>query len=130
MGAENLCKAYLAALNEGDLGKVLSLFTPDGVVVSPLYGTVAVEPFYRGLFADTSRSLTRLQHVFEAREGNAVALHFHYTWTLKSGKVVEFECVDVFELAPARDRFAKLTIIYDTAPLRVDFEASHAARQS
>jgi ketosteroid isomerase-like protein len=126
---EALCKAYLAALNEGDLGKVLSLFDPAAVIVSPLYGKVAVEPFYRELFADTKRSLTRLLHVFDAAgEVPSVALHFHYTWTLKSGKVVEFECVDVFELTPARDKFTKLTIIYDTAPLRPDFNESHAAR--
>ncbi|MFD2271355.1 nuclear transport factor 2 family protein [Undibacterium arcticum] len=122
MNTEQLCNHYLAALNEGNLDKVLSLFDPNGVVMSPLYGAMAVGPFYRDLFADTSRSATKLLNVFEnANSASSVALHFHYMWTLRSGKVVEFECVDVFELTPARDKFAKLTIIYDTAPLRADF---------
>lgn len=129
MHTEQLCKAYLAALNGGDLDKVLSLFAPGAMVVSPLYGTMPVASFYRDLFADTGQSVTRLLNIFDKSEaGTSVALHFHYTWTLASGKVVAFECVDVFELTPTRDRFTKLTIIYDTAPLRADFNASHAAR--
>jgi ketosteroid isomerase-like protein len=129
MKPEQLCKTYLDALNEGDLDKVLSLFAPDATVVSPLYGTMPVAPFYRALFADTRRSVTRLLNIFDkSGDGAAVALHFHYTWTLASGKVVAFDCVDVFALAPTRDRFAKLTIIYDTAPLRADFNESHGTR--
>ena len=52
-----------------------------------------------------------------------MALHFRYRWTLAGGRNVSFNCVDVFELSADRQRFAKLTIIYDTAPLRSDFNA-------
>lgn len=86
------------------------------------------QKFYRGLFADTNRSVTRLLNIFlPSGETPSVALHFHYTWTLKSEKIVHFECVDVFELTADKKKFSKLTIIYDTAPIRGDFEASHAA---
>ncbi|MCD4719973.1 MAG: hypothetical protein K8S13_08955 [Desulfobacula sp.] len=56
-----------------------------------------------------------------------MALHFHYIWTLKNGKIVEFECVDIFEITPDRKKFAKLKIIYDTAPVRADFSESKAS---
>jgi hypothetical protein len=127
MSSEGLCKRYLAALNEGNLDSVLTLFTPKATIVSPLYGMVEAEKFYRELFADTNRSVTKLLNIF-LPSGNSlsVALHFHYIWTLKSGKVVQFECVDVFELTADRQKFSKLTIIYDTAPIRADFEESHA----
>lgn len=129
MNPRQLCSHYLAAMNEGNADKVLALFDAGAIVVSPLYGTMAAEVFYRELFADTDRSDTRLLHIFDAtKDSSSVALHFQYVWTLRSGKVVEFECVDVFDLNPARDRFTKLTIIYDTAPLRADFNESHAAR--
>lgn len=128
MSPEALCKRYLTALNEGSLADVLSLFAAKATVVSPLYGVIEAENFYRDLFADTNRSVTKLLNVF-LPSGNtpSVALHFHYTWTLKSGKVVQFECVDVFELTADQQKFSKLTIIYDTAPIRADFEESHAA---
>jgi len=54
-----------------------------------------------------------------------VALHFRYGWTLADGTPVRFEVVDVIELTEARDAFAKLTIIYDTAPLRADWGRVH-----
>ncbi|CAB3749032.1 nuclear transport factor 2 family protein [Paraburkholderia humisilvae] len=129
MNPEQLCKSYLAAMNEGNADRVLALFVPGATVVSPLYGTMSAEAFYRELFVDTNRSDTTLLHIFDTtNDGSSVALHFHYKWTLKSGKVVNFECVDVFNLTLARDRFTELTIIYDTAPLRADFNETHASR--
>ena len=125
MTLEDLCHRYLSALNTGDLEGVRALFTPVAEIVSPLYGVRPAHDFYAELFADTSRSETTLLNVFDSSaEGRSVALHFRYVWTLASGKVVEFECVDVFELAADRQRFSRMTIIYDTAPLRADFETS------
>ncbi|HYC42584.1 MAG TPA: nuclear transport factor 2 family protein [Noviherbaspirillum sp.] len=123
MTPKALCEQYLEALNEGRLERVLALFEPDAYVLSPLYGRMPVAPFYAGLFGDTNRSETTFVNLFESASG-AVALQFHYRWTLKSGRVVEFDCVDVFALSADRSRFASLTIIYDTAPLRDDFDAS------
>lgn len=127
MTTKQLCTDYLDALNRGDLDAVRAMFTDDGSVVSPLYGVRPAFDFYADLFSDTSRSVTTLLNVFDTSNGtNSVALHFRYQWTLADGKQVAFECVDVFELNDARDRFTKLTIIYDTAPLRGDFNALKA----
>ena len=123
MTPKELCERYLAALNEGSIERVLALFDADARVMSPLYGKMPVALFYSGLFGDTNRSETTFINLFESASG-AVALQFHYRWTLKSGRVVEFDCVDVFALNPDRSRFSGLTIIYDTAPLREDFEAA------
>jgi hypothetical protein len=128
MTSIELCRRYLAALNDGNLEAVLALFDSQAVIVSPLYGVVEAGRFYAKLFADTSRSLTKLLNIFQPIDDSpSVALHFHYTWTLKSGKVVEFECVDVFELSRDRTKFQKLTIIYDSSPIRADFEESRVA---
>ena len=130
MDPRQLCEEYLAALNAGSIESVLALFEPDAVVDSPLYGTMPVAPFYVDLFGDTNRSQTRLLHVFnaapDASGACAVALHFHYRWTLKNGREVEFECVDVFELNADLSRFSRLKIIYDTAPIRSAFEEVHS----
>ncbi|PLL10846.1 hypothetical protein C0V75_19390 [Tabrizicola sp. TH137] len=125
MTARDLCHRYLHALNTGDLEGVYALFTPDASIVSPLYGTRPARAFYAELFADTNRSETTLINIFDSSaSGEAVALHFRYRWTLSTGKVVAFECVDVFDLAPDGQAFTSMTIIYDTAPLRADFEAA------
>lgn len=127
MTPKELCEHYLAALNASDVERVLSLFDKDAFVLSPLYGRMSADTFYRDLFRDTSRSETRFVNLFESESGS-VALQFHYRWTLSSGTVVEFDCVDVFALNADRSRFSSLTIIYDTAPLRADFEAARGLR--
>lgn len=114
-----LCEAYLQALNDSDLDKVISLFTSDGVVDSPLYGETQASDFYKDLFANTMQSETSLLNVFlPSNEANSVALHFNYVWTLQSGEIVNFECVDVFYLSEDQQQFTRLKIIYDTHPLR------------
>lgn len=123
MTTRQICLDYLKALDEGNLANVRALFSENAKVVSPLYGGRTAFDFYGELFRDTSRSETSLLNVFDTSEtSKSVALHFRYLWTLAHGKQVSFECVDVFELNSARDRFDKLTIIYDTAPLRQDFD--------
>ncbi|MEM7696455.1 MAG: nuclear transport factor 2 family protein [Pseudomonadota bacterium] len=123
MDAETLAERYLAALEAASLPDIAALFTADGVVVSPLYGTMPAADFYAALFADTNRSDTTLLRVLTGPDGSA-ALHFRYRWTLSGGKVVTFEVVDIVELEAGR--IAKLTILYDTAPLR----AAHTAARS
>ena len=114
-----ICKKYLDALNESDLEKVLLLFTENAMVISPLYGEIAAASFYKKLFADTRKSETKLLNVFDSSDkGDSIGLHFHYTWTLQSGEVVQFEVVDVFELSDDRNHIQKLTIIYDTYRIR------------
>lgn len=122
---EQLCQSYLDALNEGSLEQVLGLFTENGVVDSPLYGEMPATDFYKALFADTSKSETSLLNVFlPAQDGLSVALHFNYVWTLHSGKVVDFECVDVFHVNASKDKFTKLKIIYDTHMIRDEHSKS------
>lgn len=117
-----ICEKYLAALNSGNLENVLNLFTKEAVVVSPLYGEMLATDFYRELFQDTSNSKTTFLGVYEAKGSSNVMMHFNYQWTLKNKTVVNFECVDLFELNEEKDSFKKLKIIYDTYPIREDFD--------
>jgi len=127
MNAEELCRAYLEALERGDAAALAALFAPDGVVVSPLYGSQPAREFYAALLADTARSRTRLKRILTSPPPDAaIALHFDYFWTLADGTDVTFEVVDVFELNEAGDRIARMTIIYDTAPLRAAHEKVRA----
>lgn len=128
--SQEICKEYLDALNQNDLEKVLSLFTENAVIVSPLYGETAAASFFKDLFADTERSETKLLNIFDSSDkGDSMGLHFHYTWTLQSGEVVKFEVVDIFDLSDDRRHFKKLTIIYDTYRIRDEHAYSKSLKK-
>ena len=129
MKRKEICEKYLEALNQGNLDNVLALFEEEAIVHSPLYGKMSATRFYTDLFADTNKSDTRLLNIFSSdNRDDVVALHFHYSWTLKSGKLVEFECVDVIEINPQTHQIMTLKIIYDTALLRDDFNDNKSMR--
>jgi hypothetical protein len=126
---KELCEKYLEALNDGNLKNVLALFDESAIVKSPLYGEIPAKKFYTELFADTNRSDTKLLNIFNSNSrNNILALHFHYSWALRNREVVEFECVDVIEINPETSKIDTLKIIYDTAPLRDDFNKSKSEK--
>jgi ketosteroid isomerase-like protein len=110
---------YLAALDAGSADDVLACFAPGGEVTSPLYGTLPAARFYPELFADSSPSTTELRRVYvDPADDREVALAFHYAWVLGDGTPAPFDVVDLVTLTDDRERIARLTICYDTAPLR------------
>ncbi len=115
-------RRYLVALNDSDTAGLVATFEPDGMVVSPFLGTMAARDFFPKLKQASSRSVITPIDLFASVEaatnGTRVAAYFRYDWTLKDGKVVTFTCVDVFDFAPGSERIAKMTIVYDTHPLR------------
>ena len=115
-----LIDEYLAALEVGDAERVLALFAADAIVHSPLYGAVPARQFYPTLFADTAELRLTLRRVFRD-DGEAVAFWFDFTWVLADGTSASSSIVDIAELTED-GLVASLHIVYDTAPIRGDFE--------
>ncbi|CAM1369345.1 conserved hypothetical protein [Tenacibaculum litopenaei] len=113
---------YLHYLENGEVSKVIGLFSAEGMVQSPLYGLMPAKEFYTALAADTTASKLTAKGIFEKTEGKELALYFTYQWTLKSGEEVSFDVVDILEF-DTRGAIKKLTIIYDTVQARVLKEA-------
>ncbi|MDD7964853.1 nuclear transport factor 2 family protein [Actinomycetospora lemnae] len=114
---------YLAALDAGSVDDVLACFAPAGEVASPLYGTMPAARFYPDLFADSAPSSTELRRVYvDPADDREVALAFHYAWVLGDGTPAPFDVVDLVTLTDDRERIARLTICYDTAPLRSSWQ--------
>ncbi|MFB9906572.1 nuclear transport factor 2 family protein [Allokutzneria oryzae] len=114
---------YLELLAAADVAGVIDLFSPDGTVVSPLYGTLPAERFYPKLVADTQRSEIVQEDMFvSVHDPRRVAVQFRYGWTMSDGTKTSFDCVDAIELDD-EGRIAQLRIIYDTHPLRAAWAA-------
>ncbi len=113
MNKAEIAKTYLRHLENGDMEKVIDLFTISGTVESPIYGIKKAHKFYRELNNDTTNSELFLKGIFEKSDSNSLALYFTYKWTLKSNQNVEFDVVDIIEF-DANNKIENLKIIYDT----------------
>lgn len=124
-GGPPVLRRYLAALDAGSAEAVLACLVPDGEVASPLYGTLPAARFYPALFADSAPSRTVLRHVYaDPEEPREVALAFRYDWALGDGTAAPFDVVDLVTLTEDHDRIKRLTICYDSAPLRESWRRS------
>lgn len=117
MNKSGIAKKYLEYLENGNIEKVIGLFSNNGIVESPIYGIKKADVFYRELNNDTSNSELFLKGIFEQNDSNNLALYFTYKWTLKNNEKVEFDVVDIIELN-SENKIMKLKIIYDTVTSR------------
>ena len=99
-----------------DLAGVLACFTPDAVIVSPVYGEVPVRRFYETLIADTVRASIDVKALYrsEERPGQWIA-HFGYVWIRRDQPDMDTELIDLFELDPS-GLLARLRIVIAGKP--------------
>lgn len=129
MSVEDLCRNYLSAMEGNDLQALLANFTADATAKSPIFGKQPVGDFYAYVMQNVSARKMTLKTIFVgASDPLRAAVHVAYTRTVGDGEPATIEAVDVFELTADRTKFAAVTIIYDTAPVRSDFNGSEAAR--
>ena len=126
MDVDRLVHEYLASLEIGDAKRVIALFAPDGIVESPLYGTMPAAEFYPALFADTasSRLTLRATMIGSTEVRTVVSFWFDFDWTLSTGEPAPFTVVDVAEL-DEHGLIEGLHIVYDTFPIRDAFNNAH-----
>ncbi len=121
MNIAEIIRKYLKGLEEGNYHYVISLFSSEAVINSPLYGKLKAIDFYRELFKDTSESKITLLNILNGEKLNMAAGHFRYDWILRGGAKTSFECVDIFHFNE-NGKIKELTIIYDTSKIRNSFE--------
>lgn len=114
---KEIAKQYIEFLSKGNAEGVISLFTEKGKVHSPIYGEKGASDFYKTLAEDTLNSELKLNEIFENANSGNIALYFEYTWTVKSGKIVVFDVVDIIEF-DNQNKILELKIIYDTVVSR------------
>lgn len=117
MDRKEIANKYIEFLENGEVEKVISLFSDKGMVQSPLYGIKKASDFYNELANDTSNSELSVKGVFQEENSNQLALYFTYKWTLKNNEKVIFDVVDIIEF-DTQNKIDKLTIIYDTVIAR------------
>ncbi len=113
MTKKEIAKQYIDFLSKGNIEKIVNLFAENGKVYSPIYGENRADKFYEVLNDDTINSEIKIKGIFEDSNTGKIALYFEYKWMVKSGKIVEFDVVDILEF-DTRNKILELKIIYDT----------------
>lgn len=111
---EAIVRAYLKAMEAGNLEATVACFDPAGVIVSPVYGEVPVKDFYQKLFADTVSTVVNIHTVYaSADHPYRLAAHFAYRWDRKDGSTLVTDLVDLFEFSEQSGKIARLKIVFD-----------------
>lgn len=112
-------REYLLALEVGDVARIVSLFEPDGWVLSPFLGRMTVREFFPKVVDASSGTKLTVHDILISSEGQPRAVgYFLYDWWLKDGSKVSFECADVFTFNPKTGKILSMVILYDTYPIR------------
>lgn len=118
-GMVAVVERYLRCLHEGRTAEIVTLFAPGGDVLSPFLGRVPAADFFPKLAESSTKSVITPHDILASAQGHRrVCGFFRYDWTLKDGTTVTFECADLFDFLPAEDRINRMTILYDTHPIR------------
>ncbi len=127
---EALCRRYLAALESGDLESLLANFSDDATATSPISGKQPAADFYAYVMRVTSDRKMALKTIFVGTSNpRQAAVHVAYTRTVADGQPATIEGVDIFELTEDGSKISAITIIYDTAPVRAEFDRPGARRR-
>ena len=112
-------RAYLSALESGDVAKIVALFEPDGWVLSPFLGQMTAREFFPKVVEASSGAKLTVHDILVSAEDQPRAVgYFLYDWWLADGSKVSFEVADVFTFNPETGKIISMVILYDTYPIR------------
>jgi len=115
----DVMRRYMKALHAADYPQIVALFAPGGRVVSPFLGEMEAAPFFARLGgASTQNVITPIDVFVSADDSRRATAFFRYDWTVTDGTLISFEVMDLFEFAPGTDLVRRLSLIYDTHPIR------------
>ena len=119
-------RRYFELMTASDIEGIIDLFDEDAHVLSPFLGKMNASAFFRKLGKASSASKLTVHDVLLGENGDSAAAHFEYDWTLASGEQIVFQGVDYFKFSQ-NDRFASMSIFYDTHPVREDVGDKYAS---
>lgn len=115
----DVMRRYMKALDAADYPAIVALFAPGGRVVSPFLGEMEAGPFFERLGGASQKNVITPIDVFVSADGTPRATaFFRYDWTVNDGTLISFEVMDLFEFAPGTAQVKRLSLIYDTHPIR------------
>jgi hypothetical protein len=119
MYAFELSLQYRKAVKERNFNAILSLFSSDAVIVTPLKGSCDVRTYHEWLFATVKKSTVKVINAFQALNGEiSIAVQANYEWLMHDEKIINFGGMSVFEFTADKKKIKKMSTFYDTSLVR------------
>jgi hypothetical protein len=119
MYAFELSLQYRKAVKERNFDAILSLFSPDAVIVTPLKGRCDVKTYHEWLFATVKKSTVKVINAYQALNGEiSIAVQANYEWLMHDEKIINFCGMSVFEFTADKKKIKKMSTFYDTSLVR------------
>lgn len=102
---------YLSCLAHADVEGIVSLFRPEAVVHSFLFGDQLARDFYGQLLPQVAEARIELHGIFVRWDGDdTLCAHFDYHWKSKDGKEGCVTSLDLFTFDGENEKIADLVI--------------------
>jgi len=118
MSKKSTSNLLLQQLANGNFETCKELFSKDAVVIGP-GGELSAENFLKNFYIDNIKINVTLFNTFFSLNPNVCAVYLQLEEHKANGIIVKFNCVAILE--NNNDKIEKLTIIFDTYPIRTKF---------
>jgi len=119
MYAFELSLQYRKAVRDRDFDAILSMFSPDAVIVTPLKGECDARTYHEWLFATVKKTTVKVVNAFQALNGEiSIAVQANYEWLMHDEKIIKFGGMSVFEFTADKKKIKKMSTFYDTSLVR------------
>ena len=118
MNALNITNLLLQQLTNGSFETCRNLFSENAIIIAPA-GQLTAEIFLKNFYADNIKVNVTLFDIFPSSNQNTCAAHLQLEEHKVNGIIVTFTCAAILE--NNHDKIEKLTIIFDTYPIRSKF---------
>lgn len=106
---EQVIKRYLNGLKKGDVKEILSLFEPNGTVISTSKGKLTAEKFYSAFLPHVTQAKVKLSNFYySSASKDNIAAKFHFAFSLDDGKSEQGEFVDEFIFYPHTQKLSQV----------------------
>ena len=114
--SEPVVRAYFKAVDSMQIEDLMVVFAEDASMhypmSEPIVGRQAIREFYLGIFERYASGTDHIKRMFFSEDGG-VAAEILFEATLKTGKEVVFEAVDLFTIKDGK--IHKIQMNYDSA---------------
>jgi hypothetical protein len=119
MYAFELSLQYRKAVRDRDFDAILSMFSSDAVIVTPLKGSCDVRTYHEWLFATVKKTSVKVINAYQALNGEiSIAVQAQYEWQMQDDKIIHFVGMSVFEFTADKKKIRKMSTFYDTSVVR------------